>query len=132
MTGATGMSTTLAEPEDRGTLEVDPSVLRKIVEYAADTAPATRHRTRRLAGVDVGEAGPSAKVVTRTADEVDVRLWLALSYPGPVRAAVAEIRERIAADLLRMTGHRVGRFTVEVDALQSDRAAARAQTARVH
>lgn len=120
----------LAEPDERGALKVDPAVLRKIVEYAADTAPATRHRTRRVAGLGVGDAGPSAKVVSRTADEVDVRLWLTLAYPGPVRAAVAEVRERIAADLLRMTGRRLGRFTVEVDALASDRVT-RPQTARV-
>lgn len=124
------MGTALAEPEERGALDVDPSVLRKIVEHAADIAPSTRHRTRRVAGLGVGDAGPSAKVVARTADEVDVRLWLTLAYPTPVRAAVAEVRERIAADLLRMTGHRLGRFTVEVDALQSDRAS-RPETARV-
>lgn len=116
--------TALPEPDERGALDVDPSVIKKIVEYAADTAPATRHRTRRLAGLGVGEARPSARVTTRSADEVDVRLWLTLVYPGAVRAAVADVRERISADLLRMTGHRLHRFTVEVGALQSDRAAA--------
>ena len=122
--------TALPEPAERGALDVDPSVLRKIVGYAADTASSTRHRTRRLAGVGVGDAGPSAKIVSRTADEVDVRIWLSLAYPGAVRAAVADVRERIAADLLRMTGRRLGRFTVEVDALQSD-GAAQPETARV-
>lgn len=122
--------TALADPEERGALEVDPAVLKKIVEYAADTATATRHRTRRVAGLGVGDAGPSAKVRSRGADELDVRLWLTLTYPGAVRAAVAEVRERIAADLLRMTGRRLGRFTVEVDALQAD-GPARTDTARV-
>ncbi|WP_060722096.1 Asp23/Gls24 family envelope stress response protein [Pseudonocardia sp. EC080625-04] len=122
--------TALAEPDERGSLDVDPSVLRKIVEYAADTAPATRHRTRRVAGLGVGESGPSARVTARTGDEIDVRLWLTLVYPGPVRAAAAQVRERIAADLLRMTGHRLHRFTVEIGALQSDRSAS-PETARV-
>ncbi|MFP5020453.1 Asp23/Gls24 family envelope stress response protein [Pseudonocardia phyllosphaerae] len=112
----------LPDPEDRGRLDVDPSVLRKIVEYAADTAPATRRRTRTVAGVGVGESGPSAKVTPRTADEVDVRLTLALAYPGPVRAAVADVRERVTSDLRRMTGRRLGALTVDVDQLQSDRA----------
>ena len=122
--------TALADPEERGRLDVDPAVLKKIVQYAADTAPATRHRARRMAGLGVGEAGPSAKVVSRGGDTLDVRLWLTLVYPGAVRAAVAEVRERVAADLLRMTGHQLGRFTVEVDALQSD-SAPRPETARV-
>lgn len=112
----------MTAPEDRGGLEVDPAVLRTIVEYAADTAAATRHRTRSVAGLGMGSTGPSAKVTPRPGGEVDVRLSLTLVYPTPVRAAVAEVRERIAGDLHRMTGHRLRSFVVEVDALQSDRA----------
>ncbi|ANY05000.1 hypothetical protein [Pseudonocardia sp. HH130630-07] len=122
--------TPLAEPGERGRLDVDPAVLRKIVEHAADTARSTRHRTRRLAGLDVGESGPSARVTARSSDQVDVRLRLTLVYPGAVRAAVADLRERVASDLLRMTGHRLHRFTVDVGALQSDTASA-PETARV-
>lgn len=125
-TGAHGADASTGTPPDdpagRGRLDVGPAVLRKIVEHAADTAPATRHRTRTVAGLGVGEAGPSAKITPRPGGEVDIRLSLTLVYPGPVRAAVAEIRERIAADLRRMTGHRLRSFVVEVDALQSDRA----------
>jgi len=114
--------TELPEPDDRGSLDIDPAVLKKIVEYAADTAPATRHRARTVAGLGMGESGPSARITTRSAEEIDVRLRLTLVYPGPVRAAVAEVRERVAADLRRMTGRRLRGFTVEVDALQADRA----------
>jgi len=121
----------LTEPDDRGSLDIDPAVLKKIVEYAADTAPATRHRARTVAGLGMGETGPSARITTRADEEVDVRLRVTLVYPGPVRAAVAEVRERVAADLRRMTGRRLRRFTVEVDALQADRAAA-PETTRVH
>lgn len=112
---------------ERGGLDVDPAVLRKIVEYAAGTAPATRERTRTVAGLGMGSAGPSAKVTARSGDELDVRLSLALAYPGSVRAAVAEVRERVAADLRRMTGHRLRSLVVDVDALQSDRAPASAR-----
>ncbi|MEJ8277874.1 hypothetical protein [Pseudonocardia spirodelae] len=124
---------TLPDPADRGVLDVDPAVFRKIVEYAADTAPATRHRARRVAGLDVGESGPSARVTRRPgpargtvgeavggAGEVDVRLRVTLVHPGSVRAAVADIRERVDADLRRTTGHRLRGFTVEVEALQPD------------
>lgn len=114
--------TTLPEPDERGRLDVGPAVLRTIVEHAADTAPAVRHRARTVAGLGMGEAGPSAKVTARPGGELDVRLSLTLVYPGPVRVAVAEVRERVAADLRRMTGHRLRSFVVEVDALQSDRA----------
>lgn len=112
----------LPEPGERGRLEVAPAVLRAIVEHAADTAPATRHRHRSVAGVGMGEAGPRARVTPRPGGEIDVRLSVTLVYPGPVRAAVATVRERIAADLRRMTGHRLRSLTVEVRALQSDHA----------
>ena len=51
--------------DDRGVLEISPTVLRKIVEHAADQVPGTLRHERRLAGIDVGEAGASAKVTTR-------------------------------------------------------------------
>ena len=49
---------------DRGRLEIHPAVLRKIVEHAADQVPGTLRHERRLAGIDVGEVGAVAKVVT--------------------------------------------------------------------
>lgn len=143
---------TLPDPAERGVLEIDPAVLRKIVEYAADTAPATRHRARRVAGLDVGESGPTARVTRRSgparstvgvtsddttghttgdAGEVDVRLRLTLAHPGSVRAAVAEVRERIDADLRRTTGHRLRGLTVEVEALRSGDAGPRPASPRV-
>ncbi|ALE84315.1 hypothetical protein [Pseudonocardia sp. HH130629-09] len=139
---------TLPDPAERGVLEIDPAVLRKIVEYAADTAPATRHRARRVAGLDVGESGPTARVTRRPgpaqgtvgatsggttgdAGEVDVRLRLTLAHPGSVRASVAEVRERIDADLRRTTGHRLRGLTVEVEALRSGDAGPRPASPRV-
>ncbi|WP_226356330.1 hypothetical protein [Pseudonocardia sp. ICBG601] len=139
---------TLPDPAERGVLEIDPAVLRKIVEYAADTASATRHRARRVAGLDVGESGPTARVTRRPgpargtvgaafgaatgdAGEVDVRLRLTLAHPGSVRAAVADVRERIDADLRRTTGHRLRGLSVEVEALQPDDGASRPDTPRV-
>lgn len=116
------MSTTeLADAAERGSLDIDQSVLRKIVEHAADRAPGTRHRTRRVAGMGVGDAGPSAKIST-SAEGVDVRLHLALSYPSPIRSTVADVRERIAHDLDRIAGSPLRSLSVDVDALQGDQA----------
>lgn len=116
-TGVGGVE--LADAGERGTLEIDPSVLRKIVEHAADRAPGTRHRSRTVAGMGVGDAGPSAKISTG-ADGLDVRLHLALSYPSPIRSTVADVRERITRDLDRITGQQVRSLSVDVDALQGD------------
>lgn len=114
------MSGELAEAGERGTLEIDQAVLRKIVEHAADRAPGTRHRSRTVAGMGVGESGPSAKI-SSGADGLDVRLSVALSYPSPIRSTVADVRERINRDLDRMAGQQVRSLSVEVDALQGDR-----------
>ncbi len=111
---------TLAEPELRGTLEIDPSVLRKIVEHAADQAPGTRHRARTVAGLGVGESRPTARI-SAFADGVDVQLRVTLAYPAPIRETVADVRERIARDLDRIAGQKVRSLTVDVGALQSDR-----------
>lgn len=113
-------SRTLADPESRGTLEIDHTVLRKIVEHAADQAPGTRHRTRTVAGLGVGESRPTARI-SAFADGIDVQLRVTLAYPVPIRETVADVRERIARDLDRIAGQKVRSLTVEVGALQSDR-----------
>jgi hypothetical protein len=51
------MRTPQAEPAERGRLDIHPTVLRKIVEHAADGVPGTLRNERRLAGIDVGESG---------------------------------------------------------------------------
>ncbi|MYW71427.1 hypothetical protein GTW08_04720, partial [Pseudonocardia sp. SID8383] len=63
--------------------------------------------------------------------EVDVRLRLTLAHPGSVRAAVADVRERIDADLRRTTGHRLRGLTVEVEALRPEDARPRPDAPRV-
>lgn len=109
----------LADAGERGTLDIDQSVLRKIVEHAADQAPGTRHRARRVAGMGLGESGPSAKI-SAGAEGLDVRLHVALHYPAPIRATVADVRARIARDLERIAGQQVRSLSVDVDALQVD------------
>lgn len=112
--------------DDRGRLDIDPTVLRKIVEHAADQVPGTLRHERRLAGLGVGEAGASAKISTGSGDPaaVDVRLELTLQYPAPVRAVVAAVRARVGDELARIAGHRIRSMTVTVSGLRGAPAAA--------
>jgi uncharacterized alkaline shock family protein YloU len=113
----------LPAPEGRGRLEIHPTVLRKIVEHAADQVPGTLRHERRLAGIDIGEAGASARITTGHADAaaVDVRLELTLQYPGPVRSVVDAVRTKVGDELVRLTGRRVRALTVTVSGLRPAR-----------
>jgi uncharacterized alkaline shock family protein YloU len=110
---------------ERGRLEIHPAVLRKIVEYAADQVPGTLRHERRLAGIDIGEAGASARVTTGSGDppSVDVRIELTLQYPAPVRTVVEAVRAKVGDELARLAGHRVRAMTVTVAGLRSARPA---------
>ena len=114
------MSTATARPAaDRGRLEIHPAVLRKIVEHAADQVPGTLRHERRLAGIDVGEVGAAAKVVTGVdAQTVDVALELTLQYPAVVRSLVDAVREQVGVELDRIAGYRLRAFTVRVSGLR--------------
>ncbi|HEY2203546.1 MAG TPA: Asp23/Gls24 family envelope stress response protein [Pseudonocardia sp.] len=107
------------EPAERGSLQIDASVIRKIVEHATDQMPGTLRATRRVAGVAVRENGSNAKVWVG-AEYVDLRLTVALRYPGSVTAAVGQVRARVAEDIERMTGLRVRGFEVTVAGLYRD------------
>jgi uncharacterized alkaline shock family protein YloU len=125
--------TQLPAVEERGRLEIHPSVLRKIVEHAADQVPGTLRHERRLAGIDlgIGEAGASARVTTVPSDPptADIRLELTLQYPAPVRTVVAAVRDKVGEELARISGHRVRAMAVTVAGLRSARPAA---AARLH
>jgi len=125
------MRTPLAEPAERGRLDIHPTVLRKIVENAADSVPGTLRQERTLAGIDVGESGASARVSVGPGDPapVDVRLELTLRYPAAVRPVVDAVRVAVAYDLSRLAGHRMRALAVTVTGLHG--AAAAPDRARV-
>jgi uncharacterized alkaline shock family protein YloU len=111
--------TVATDPAERGGLDIAPSVLRKVVEYAADQVPGTLRVERRVAGIDVGDGGASAKVsVGGPADHVDVRLELALGYPGQVRTVVDAVRSAVATELAHITGYRMRSLAVTVTGLR--------------
>ncbi len=115
-----------ADPGDRGRLHISPTVLRKIVEHAADGTPGTLLHERRLAGFGVGTAGAAARVSDGPDGAVDVALELALEYPAPVRAAVAAVRASVSGELERIAGRTVRTLSVTVSGLRTgvDRAPA--------
>lgn len=95
------------EPADRGRLEIDRAVLRKIVEHAAgETADTVRTRGR----------GPSARV-SGPDRELRVQLDVALRYPAPIHEAVRSMREHVRGELDRLAGCRARVLEVTVSAL---------------
>jgi uncharacterized alkaline shock family protein YloU len=103
-------------PDERGRLRIDPSVLRKVAERTADLTPGTLPAPRTVAGVGRGSAGATAKV-TVTGQRVDLRVELALRYPGSVRSTVEQLRSRIGDEVRRITGYQVHSIAVTVTAL---------------
>ncbi|CAM01176.1 putative alkaline shock family protein YloU [Saccharopolyspora erythraea NRRL 2338] len=106
----------LPEPAERGTLDIDRTVLRKIAEHAADEVAGGARVRRRLAGVGLGEHGASAHVAGPDR-ELRIRLDVVLRYPAPVRETVRRMRERITAELERIAGCRVRTVDVTVSAM---------------
>jgi hypothetical protein len=66
--------------------------------------PGTLRNERRLAGIDVGKSGASARVMVGAGEPapVDVRLELTLRYPATVRGVVDAVRTAVADDLSRV------------------------------
>jgi uncharacterized alkaline shock family protein YloU len=115
------MRAPLVEPAERGRLDINPLVLRKIVEHAADGVQGTLRHERRLAGIDVGEYGASARVTVGPGEPapVDVRLELTLRYPAAVRTVVDAVRAAVADELDRLAGHRMRTLAVTVTGLRA-------------
>ncbi|WP_016697178.1 Asp23/Gls24 family envelope stress response protein [Actinoalloteichus spitiensis] len=103
-----------AAPDDageRGTLDIRDQVLRKVARQAAGESPHV---------LPSGGSGPGgAKVrISDPGDGLHLRLDVALRYPCRVRSAVAEIRERVRAGLLRATGREARTVDVRIVALR--------------
>ena len=113
------------DADTRGVLDIAPAVLRTIVEHASDQVPGTLHRERRLAGMEVGDAGPRARITAGVdGSSVDVRLDLTCAYPAPVKETVAAVKARVAAELERIAGCRLRTIAVTVSGLRPARPAA--------
>jgi uncharacterized alkaline shock family protein YloU len=113
---ATATPCTAVNADERGRLRIDPSVLRKIAVHTVDLTPGTLRARRTVAGVGLGSAGATAKA-TVTAQGVDLRVELALCYPGPVHSTVEQLRSKISDEIQRITGYQVRSIAVTVTAL---------------
>ncbi|SHG11481.1 Asp23/Gls24 family envelope stress response protein [Streptoalloteichus hindustanus] len=103
----------LPAPEDRGTLRVHPSVVRRIAERCADLTPGVVRAPR---GLGRGDQGSRAHV-SGDGNDVDIALDVALRYPTAVRGAAAALRRRVAEEVRRVTGYHVRSVHVTVSAL---------------
>ncbi|MCA1707183.1 MAG: Asp23/Gls24 family envelope stress response protein [Actinobacteria bacterium] len=107
---------TTVDPEERGRLKIDSSVLRKIAEHTADLTPGTLRARRHVAGVGLGSTGATVKVAV-TGQRVDLWVELALCYPGSVRSTVEQLRRKISEEIQRITGYQVRSIAVTVTGL---------------
>jgi uncharacterized alkaline shock family protein YloU len=101
---------------ERGRLNVALSVVRKIAEYAADHTAGTVRTQRRLAGLDLGESGTSAKV-SGYGEQVDLRLEVPLAYPARIADSAAAVRDAVRDRVQELTPYRVRSLDIGVSAL---------------
>ena len=115
------------ETAERGRLDVALSVVRKIAEYAADHTAGTVRSQRRLAGLDLGESGTSAKV-SGYGEQVDLRLEVPLAYPARIADSAAAVLDAVRERVQELTPYRVRTLDIGVSALTDP--ALRAATSR--
>ncbi|AUS77771.1 hypothetical protein C1701_04675 [Actinoalloteichus sp. AHMU CJ021] len=96
---------------ERGTLTIKDQVLRKVARQAVGESPTV------LPSGGGGHGGAKVRI-TDPGDGLHLRLDVALRYPCRVRSAVAEIRERVRAGLLRATGRETRTVDVRIVALR--------------
>lgn len=107
---------TLPEPADRGSLEIDRTVLRKITEHAIRNVPGCVPVRRTGSNLGLGDRGPSA-TLHGPDSELRIRLEVPLTYPAPIRETVHEVRERVTHELEELADCRVRTIDVTVWAL---------------
>lgn len=102
--------------EERGKLTIDPTVVRKVAQHAADRVPGVVADP----GAGARRARGSTARVGGEADTVDVALDLAVRYPTPIRSVVAAVRGAVTEDVEHITSYRVRGVEVTVSALPGD------------
>lgn len=102
--------------DEQGQLTINRTVLRKIIEHAADSEQDVVHAQRRVAGAGLGEQGPNARVLGPD-QALRIQLQIAVRYPAPIAATVRATRNRIRDDLDRLADCHVRSLDVTVAAL---------------
>ncbi len=101
-----------SEAIEHGVLVIRNRAAARIVERAALDVPGVLRRPGRL-GALTGREGPRA-TVDMTPVRPNVRVDVALSWPGPVAATCRQVRAHVAGELQRLTGRQAARVDVVV------------------
>ncbi|RBY91664.1 Asp23/Gls24 family envelope stress response protein [Blastococcus sp. TBT05-19] len=105
------------DPGERGTLTLADRVVERVAGYAATQVPGAAAAPRRVLGISVGDARPDSEASVRARVDggtATVEATIAVSWPASVRAVTEQLRERVRADVLRVTGVRVAHIDVDV------------------
>lgn len=108
----------MADPSDRGTLELTPRVVTRIAEQ---TALQVRHVVRRSEGLNrlVGRSLPRVSA-SIDRDRVRLELDVAVHWPCPLEEVAVEVRDHVAAETARLTGLNVRSADVTLHAVVDD------------
>lgn len=108
----------MADPSDRGTLELTPRVVTRIAEQ---TALQVRHVVRRSEGLNrlVGRSLPRVSA-SIDRDRVRLELDVAVHWPCPLEEVAVEVRDHVAAETARLTGLNVRSADVTLHAVADD------------
>lgn len=107
-----------AQPEsaNRGSLQIDRSVVRKIAAHAASTVGAAGGRSGGLLGIGSSRditAAPEADVVV-SGNTVIVTVRCGVAYPAPLRETTEQVRAHVADSVAKHTGLDVTRVDIDV------------------
>ena len=100
----------------RGTTTIAEKVFEKIAGQAASEVTTSRGRTGGVLGIGSdADADARPKVdVDLSADSVDLDLAVGIAYPGSIRDAVQQVRDRVTSRVHDLTGVPVHRVDIDV------------------
>ena len=100
---------------DRGRLVVARQVVEKIAEQAAFEVTETGAERRAFAVVPGGDPGGRVPVTAQLdGDQAWLNVDVALTYPGPLRAATEELRHHVVTRVEELAGVSVRRVDIRV------------------
>ncbi len=108
--GASGHA--LAEPGDRGRLEIAEKVVERVAAFAAGEVRGVRRVGSGIEGV-VGRRYPKAKAEV-AGRHAKVRLDIAVAWPSPLGQTASAVRDRVREQLESLVGFTVDAVDVTV------------------
>jgi uncharacterized alkaline shock family protein YloU len=122
--GSTVVAPALADPAERGTLQIADKVVQKIAAQAVSEVDLAGGAPRTLLGKRLTKADPDSRA--RADAHVDgglvtLQVTLAVQWPAPVREVAEQARRHLTARVHELTGLTVAEVDVDVPALISTR-----------